>query len=90
MKTINWKLRFRHPAFYGAVAALIGMILTDAQVIDAGKYELYVQLILGVLTTGGLVVDFTTPGIRDSQVSLEKEKPIDAENMTDDFDIYKR
>lgn len=78
---VNWKVRLRHPAFYGAITALIGFILVDLQVIDAGKYELYAQLILGALTAGGVIVDFTTPGVRDSQLSMEKEKPIDGEDI---------
>jgi len=78
---INWKVRLRHPAFYAAVTALLGFILVDAQIIDAGRYEMYAQLVLGALTAGGLVVDFTTPGVRDSQLSLDKDKPIDGEDM---------
>lgn len=78
---VNWMVRLRHPGFYVAIAALIGFILTDLQVIEAGKYEIYVQLILGVLTAGGVIVDFTTPGAKDSTLSLEKEKPINAEDM---------
>ena len=75
MAKINWKVRLRHPAFYTALAALIGMIVTDAELIDAGKYEMYVQLVLGVLVAGGVVVDMTTAGVKDSKQALTYDKP---------------
>lgn len=80
-KLINWKVRLRHPVFYTTVAALIGFILTDSGVIDAGRYETYVELAFGVLVAGGVITDLTTPGVRDSQLSMRKKKPKDAEDM---------
>lgn len=85
---INWKVRLRHPAFYAAMTALLGFILVDLQVIESGKYEMYVQLVLGVLTAGGVIVDFTTPALRDSQLSLEKEKPVDGEDMSSHDNLH--
>lgn len=75
MTKINWAVRLRHPAFYVALMSLIGFILVDMQVIDMGKFEIYSQMILGVLTAGGIVVDFTTPGVPDSPRALSYEEP---------------
>lgn len=72
---INWKVRLRHPMFYTALAGLVGFVLTDSAVIDAGKYETYVELLFGVLVAGGFITDLTTPGISDSQRALDYEKP---------------
>lgn len=72
---VNWKVRLRHPAFYAALTALIGFILVDLQVIDMGKYEMYAQLLLGVLTAGGVVIDFTTEGVSDSRQALTYDEP---------------
>ncbi|TWT04587.1 phage holin [Planomicrobium sp. CPCC 101079] len=72
---INWKVRLQHPAFYFALAGLIGLILTDAGVVPAGKYEVYVQLLFGLLTAAGVIIDPTTEGIGDSVDALQYEKP---------------
>lgn len=85
---INWKVRLRHPMFYTALAGLLGFILTDSGVLDAGRYETYVELLFGVLVAGGFITDLTTPGIRDSRLSLDKDKPTDGEDMQDGNDIY--
>lgn len=72
---INWKVRLRHPMFYTALAGLVGFILTDAEVLDAGKYETYVELLFGVLVAGGFITDLTTPGISDSERALTYDVP---------------
>ncbi|HLG26335.1 MAG TPA: phage holin [Paenisporosarcina sp.] len=72
---INWKVRFRHPAFISAVLALIGYILVDSSLIDAGKWETLVELFLGVFVAGGVVVDPTTKGLKDSTKAMTYEKP---------------
>lgn len=79
---INWKVRLRHPAFWTALIGLVGFILTDLQVIDAGRYEMYAQLGFGVLTAAGVIVDQTTAGVSDSRQALTYEKPKD--DKTDD------
>lgn len=80
---INWKVRLRHPAFYAAATSFVGFVLVDADVIDVTRFETYVKLLLGVLTAGGVVVDFTTPGVRDSELSMSKSEPIDGEDLID-------
>ena len=72
---VNWKVRLRHPAFYAAVVGLLGFILTDAQIIDVGRFEIYAQLISGVLVAGGVIADQTTAGISDSQKALTYDEP---------------
>lgn len=72
---INWKVRLRHPMFWTAVFALVGFILVDSGVIDAGKYETYIELIMGLLIASGIVADLTTPGIEDSKLAKTYDKP---------------
>lgn len=78
---INWKVRMRHPLFYTAVAGLVGFILTDAGIIDAGRFETYVELLFGVLFAGGFIADLTTPGLSDSPRALTYESPGEPENL---------
>ena len=60
--------------FAVAVFALIGFILGEAQVYDPGQYELLVKMILGVLITGGIIVDPTTFGVEDSSRVIDYKK----------------
>lgn len=72
---INWKVRVRSLPFWVAIFALIGFILGEAEVYDAGRYELLVDLILGVFITGGIIIDPTTSGVEDSSRVMYYQKP---------------
>lgn len=72
---INWKVRVRSLPFSVAIFALIGFILGEYGVYDAGRYELLVDLILGVLITGGIIIDPTTSGVVDSKQAMKYEQP---------------
>lgn len=72
---INWKVRLRHPMFWTALFALVGFILVDSGVIEAGKYETYVELIMGLLIAVGFVTDMTTKGFSDSDQALTYKEP---------------
>ena len=74
---INWKARFRSKKFYVALAALVGLIVTDIGVIGIGRYETYVQAVLIVLVAGGVIVDPTTSGVSDSDQAMRYQKPKD-------------
>ena len=78
---VNWKVRFKHPAFYTALVALIGFILTDLQIMDLGRFDMYAKLLFGVLVAGGVITDLTTPGVTDSDLSMRKDKPINGEDI---------
>lgn len=86
---LNWKVRFRHPAFYTALVGFIGFVLADNGVMELGRFETYAELFFLVLIGGGVITDLTTPGIRDSQLSMKKETPTDGEDVQDGGDIHR-
>lgn len=71
---INWKIRLKSKKFWVALAAFVGLIVTDLG-IDAGAYEAYVQAVLLLLIAGGVVTDPTTSGVNDSKQALKYDKP---------------
>lgn len=66
MRKINWSARLRSKEFIVAIAALLGMIANSAFGIAPGEWNVWVTLVLGVLASGGVIADPTTPGIADS------------------------
>lgn len=72
---INWKVRLRSYPFWVAVFALIGLFVTDFGLMELGHYEKYVDAILLVLVTGGIINDPTTAGLSDSRQAMRYEKP---------------
>ncbi|OLN21988.1 phage holin [Domibacillus antri] len=72
---INWKVRVRSLPFWVAIFALVGFILGEYGVYDAGRYQLLVDLILGILITGGIIIDPTTSGVEDSNRVIYYQKP---------------
>lgn len=62
---IEIKKRLRSYPFWVALFALIGLIASRYEVIDAGEYQIFVDAILAVLVAGGIVVDPRTPGVGD-------------------------
>lgn len=47
--------RFKSWALWGAIAALLGLILNDAGLVAPEKYQEYVNLVLAILVAGGIV-----------------------------------
>lgn len=86
---INWKIRLRHPAFYTALIGFIGFIVADSGVMELGKFEMYAELFFGLLVAAGVITDLTTPGVTDSQLSLQKDEPTNGEDMQNGSDIHK-
>lgn len=72
---VNWKVRFQKKSFWVALFALTGLVVTDVGWLEMGTYDKYVDAILYVLITGGVITDFTTKGIGDSQKALHYNKP---------------
>ncbi|WP_217588720.1 phage holin [Lentibacillus saliphilus] len=72
---INWKVRLRSKKFWVALAALLGLIVSDLGLMDAGHYQTYVDAGLLVLIAGGVVADPTTAGLSDSKQALNYKKP---------------
>ena len=72
---INWKVRIRSYKFWVALAALVGLIVVDLGITDAGKYEQYVQAVLLVLVAGGIITDPTVANLSDSKQALGYKKP---------------
>lgn len=70
---INWKLRLQSKSFWVAVFALIGFVLGEFGVYDAGSYQTLVDALLLVLVAGGIVVDTSTPGVSDTPHTLQKD-----------------
>lgn len=71
---INWKIRIQSRKFWVAMFALIGFILGEFGVWEAGKFEMLVDLLLFALIAGGVIVDPTTEGIGDSSRALDYEE----------------
>ena len=65
MRKIDWSARLRSKEFIVAIAALLGMIANSAFGIAPGEWNVWVTLVLGVLASGGVIADPTTPGITD-------------------------
>lgn len=78
---INWSIRLRHPAFYAALVGFIGFIISDSGVMELGRFEMYAELFFGLLVAAGVITDLTTPGIRDSRLTMQKDVPTDGEDM---------
>ncbi len=72
---INWKVRLRSYPFWVAVFALIGFLLGQWGLWNIGDYQTFVELILVVLVTGGIIADPTTEGVNDSKQALKYNKP---------------
>ncbi|WP_100009785.1 phage holin [Lentibacillus sediminis] len=72
---INWKLRLQSYPFWAAVCGLIGLILQDFGLVDAGEYNAYMDAFLMLLVASGIVSDPTTAGMRDSRNALSYQKP---------------
>lgn len=58
--------RLRNKSFWVAVFALVGLIVQDLGLLDAGQYEEYVQAILLVLVAGGIIIDPRSKGLKDN------------------------
>lgn len=72
---INWKVRVKSYKFWVALAALLGLIVTDLGLMDVGRYETYVQAVLLLLVAGGVITDPTVAGLSDSKLAMTYEKP---------------
>lgn len=66
MRKIDWSARLRSKEFIVAIAALLGMIANSAFGIAPDEWNMYVTLVLGVLISGGVIANPTTPGIKDA------------------------
>ena len=87
---LNMKVRFRSktfwltviPAILEALYCILGA-LGIAPKLDKSSVEAVVMALLGVLTVGGVVIDHTTEGIKDSERAMTYEKPnCDGENAS--------
>lgn len=74
---INWKVRLQKKSFWVAIFALIGLVVTDVGLLDMGTYEKYVDAVLYVLITGGVITDLTTKGLGDSKRVMNYSEPRD-------------
>lgn len=72
---INWKIRLQSRSFWVAIFALIGFILGEFGVWEAGRYEMLVDLLLFALVAAGVVIDPTTGGLNDSERAMKYNKP---------------
>jgi len=71
---INWKLRLKSYPFWVALFGFIGLIVANTGLLEIGQYKEYIQAILLILVSGGVVSDPTTGGMSDSQKVLNKNK----------------
>lgn len=79
---INWKVRLKNPVFWttvipaviGAVYAVLGALGIVAPIGESEILNLAAVLI-GVLTTLGVLVDPTTAGIGDSRMAMTYKAP---------------
>lgn len=79
---INWKVRIKQKSFW--VSIISAILLFAQQVSGAFDYDItvytdqitnIVNSILGVLVLLGVVQDFTTAGISDSEQARQYEEP---------------
>lgn len=72
---INWKIRLQSRTFWVALFALVGFVLGEFGVWDAGKYGTLVDLMLFALVAAGVIIDPTTQGINDTKRVMRYEEP---------------
>jgi len=54
-------LRFKNYGLWVSLFALLGMILLDANIItELGRYEQYIQIVLGLLIAAGVISNPST------------------------------
>ena len=68
-------MRLRSYPFWVAVFGFIGLFLSDIGVIDIGSYQVYMDSLLVILVSGGIIADPTTQGLSDSKQALNYKKP---------------
>lgn len=79
---INWKVRIKNPVFWGtvipavvgAVYAVLGALGVVAPIAESEVLNL-AAVIIGVLTTLGVLVDPTTKGLSDSHMAMTYKAP---------------
>lgn len=63
---MNWKVRFRSKAFWVALFAFIALTGKVWGVYDVpAQWDIWVNGVLALLTAMGVIINPTTPGIRD-------------------------
>lgn len=81
-KNINWTARFKNPVFWGtvipavvgAVYAVLGALGVVAPIAESEVLNL-AAIIIGVLTTLGVLNDPTTAGLGDSKLAMTYKAP---------------
>ena len=79
---INWTARLKNPVFWttvipaitGMVYAVLGALGIVAPIAESEVLNL-VFVVIGVLTTLGVLVDPTTAGVNDSKLALSYKAP---------------
>lgn len=72
---INWKLRLQSKAFWVALFGIIGFAVVDSGLVDAGRAETYIELVMALLIGAGIIADPTTQGFSDSERAMKYDKP---------------
>jgi len=72
---INWKVRLQSYPLWVAVFGLIGLFVGDMSLLGLEQYQTYVDALLLVLITSGIVSDPTTKGLSDSKQAMTYAKP---------------
>lgn len=79
---INWKVRFRNKTWLASALALLATFVFDvlalfdiAPAITQDSVMQLIAVVLSILSGIGVVVDPTTPGIKDSERAMLYSKP---------------
>lgn len=79
---INWTVRFRNKTWLTSALALIATFVFDvlalldvAPAITQDSVMQLITVVLGILSGIGVVVDPTTPGVKDSERAMLYSKP---------------
>lgn len=79
---INWKVRFRNKTWLASAMALLVTFVFDvlalfdiAPAITQDSVMQLIAVVLSILSGIGVVVDPTTPGIKDSERAMLYSKP---------------
>lgn len=54
-KAIIYRKRWRNYGLWAALFSLLGLWLSDNGILDAGKYQQYVNALLSLLTAAGII-----------------------------------
>jgi phi LC3 family holin len=84
MKNINWKVRLKNKVFWVTAVPAVLLLVTQVAALFGFEMDLsgigeqltdIIGTVFMLLSLAGVVVDMTTPGVRDSERAMQYVKP---------------